>query len=97
MPIPDSISLHPASAQFNGTIHFRGLYSYIQSPSQSSWSLLQFDMPFTGNLNFTIAAQTASRLKNSFNENDPISSTGVMMNVSSNGMALSVLFVDGIL
>jgi hypothetical protein len=96
MPIPDSITPHPPSTQFSGTIHFRGQYAYLQNLAQTTWSLLQFDSPFSGSLNFTAAAQTAVRLGNSFNENDPISLSGVMLNMASNGSPLSVLFVDGV-
>jgi hypothetical protein len=97
MPIPDDLTPHPPSSQFSGTIHFRGEYAYLQNLAQDSWSLLQFDSPFSGALNFTSAAQTAARLGNSYNENDPIRLSGVILNTVSDGAPLSVLFVDGVL
>lgn len=54
MAIPADFSPHSPANQYAGTIHFRE-QSYLQDEAQDGWSLLQFDSPFSGDSNFTMA------------------------------------------
>jgi hypothetical protein len=94
MAIPAVIKPHPDPNDFSGIIHFRGAYAYYQDAAQAIWALLQFDSPFSGDLNFTMAAQTAQRLASSYSDNDPIKLHGVLVNLTYDGGApLAVLFL----
>jgi len=92
MAPPSSFVPHPPPANFTGTIHFPGAYAYFQDPA-GDWALLQMDSPFSGVLNFTMAAQTAARLSNSYAENDPVTFHGVLVSLSYNGSPLQVFFL----
>jgi len=84
---------HSAPSQYAGTIHFRGQCAYLENMGQSEWSLLQFDSPFTGVVDPTVAATTASKLRSSCNENDPVSFHGVFSDQSFDVVSFYVLFV----
>ena len=84
---------HSAPAQYAGTIHFRGQLAYLENMGQSDWSLLQFDSPFTGVVDPTVAATTASKLRSSYNESDQVSFHGVLSDQSFDVVSLYVLFV----
>jgi len=79
--------------QYAGTIHFRGQLAYLENKHQSDWSLLQFDSPFTGAVDRTVAATTASKLRSSYNESDQVSFHGVLSDQSFDVVSLYVLFV----
>ena len=84
---------HSAPAQFTGTIHFRGQWAYLEKMGQSDWSLLQFDSPYTGVVDPTAAATTASKLRSSYNESDQASFHGVLSDQSFDVVSLYVLFL----
>jgi hypothetical protein len=92
MALPEDLLPHAAPADATGTIHFRDAYSYLQD-GDASWALLQMDSPFSGVLNFTMAAQTANRLENSYDEGDPATLHGVMTSLTYNNAPLRVLFL----
>jgi hypothetical protein len=56
---------HSAPARYAGTIHFRGQCAYLENMGHADWSLIQFDSPFTGVVDPTVAATTASQLRTS--------------------------------
>jgi hypothetical protein len=82
-----------APRQYAGTIHFRGQLAYLENMDQSDWSLLQFDNPFTGVVDPTVAATTASKLRSSYNESDQVSFHGVWSDQSFDVVSFYVLFV----
>lgn len=82
-----------APGQYAGMIHFRGEFAYLENMSQPDWSLLQFDSPFTGVADPTVAATTASRLRSSYNERDHVTFHGVLSDQSFDVVSLYVLFV----
>jgi len=82
-----------APRQYAGTIHFRGQWAYLENMDQCDWSLLQFDSPFTGVVDPTVAATTASKLRSSCNESDQVSFHGVLSDQSFDVVSLYVLFV----
>jgi hypothetical protein len=84
---------YSAPGQYAGTIHFRGQLAYLENKRQSDWSLLQFDSPFTGTVDRTVAATTASKLRSSYNEGDRASFHGVLSDQSFDVVSLYVLFV----
>jgi hypothetical protein len=84
---------YSAPGQYAGTIHFRGQLAYLENMQQSDWSLLQFDSPFTGIADRTVAATTASKLRSSYNESDRVSFHGVLCDQSFDVVSLYVLFV----
>jgi hypothetical protein len=84
---------YSAPGQYAGTIHFRGQSAYLENKAQSDWILLQFDSPFTGVVNPTAAATTASKLRSSYNESDQVSFHGVLSDQSFDVVSLYVLFV----
>ena len=85
---------YSAPGQYAGTIHFRGQLAYLESEQhQSDWSLLQFDSPFTGIVDRTVAATTASTLRSSYNESDHVSFHGVLNDQSFDVVSFYVLFV----
>jgi len=67
--------------------------AYIENTDCSDWTLLQFDSPFTGVVDATIAETTASRLRSSYNESDPVSFYGVLSDHSFGAYPFCVLFV----
>jgi hypothetical protein len=85
--------IYSAPSEYAGTIHFRGPLVYLESPNQADWSLLQFDSPFTGVVDPTVAATTASKLRSSCNECDQMSFHGVLSDQSFDVVSLYVLFV----
>ena len=84
---------HSAPGQYAGTIHFRGQLAYLENKHQSDWSLLQFDSPFTGTVDRTVAVTTASKLRGSYNESDQVSFHGVLSDQSFGVVSFYVLFV----
>jgi hypothetical protein len=80
-------------AQYAGTIHFRGQRAYLETMGHPDWSLLQFDSPFTGVADHTVAATTASKLRSSYDESDQASFHGVLSDQSFDVVSLYVLFV----
>ena len=84
---------HSAPGQYTGKIHFRGQCAYLENMDQSDWSLLQFDSPFTGVVNPTVAATTACRLQSSYNEGDQAVFHGVLSDQSFDVVSFYVLFV----
>lgn len=92
MALPDDLLPHAAPANISGTIHFRNGYSYLQD-SADSWALMQLDSPFSGVLNFTMAAQTAIRLANSHDDGDPVTQHGIVTLLTYNNGPLRVLFL----
>ena len=84
---------YSAPGQYAGTIHFRGQLAYLENTQQSDWSLLQFDSPFTGVVDPTVAATTASKLRSSCNESDQVSFHGILSDQSFDVVSLYVLFV----
>jgi hypothetical protein len=84
---------HSAPQQFAGTLHFRGQWAYLENMDQCDWSLLQFDSPFTGVVDPTVAATTASKLRSSCNESDQVSFHGILSDQSFDVVSLYVLFV----
>ena len=82
-----------APGQFAGMLHFRGEFAYIEKTDHSDWSLVQFDSPFTGVVNPTTAATTASKLRSSYNESDLVSFHGILSDQSFDVVAFTVLFV----
>jgi hypothetical protein len=90
---PDALRRHSAPNQHAGTIRFRGEWAYLENMSKSDWSLLQFDSPFTGVVNHTVAATTAVRLQSSYNEGDQVIFHGVLSDQSFGAVAFTVLFV----
>jgi hypothetical protein len=89
----DVLARHSAPNQYAGTIHFRGHSAYLENMDKSDWILLQFDSPFSGVVNPTVAATTASRLQSSYNEGDQVIFHGVLSDQSFGVVAFSVLFV----
>ena len=87
---------HSELSQFEGTIHFRGPWAYLENVNHSDWSLLQFDSPFTGVMNPAAAETTASKLRNSYKESDPVRFQGVLCDESFGAVAFSVLFVGAL-
>ena len=85
--------VNSAPGQYAGTIHFRGEFAYLENTNHSDWSLLQFDNPFTGVANQTVAATTASKLRSSYNESDQVIFHGVLSDESFGAVAFCVLFV----
>lgn len=92
MPLAESFTPHPVAKSYDGTINFRGAYAYLQDDA-GDWALLQMDQPFSGVLNFTVAAHTAARLDNSYQENDPVQFHGVMVTVTYNQQPVQTLFL----
>ena len=84
---------HSAPARYAGTIHFRGECAYLENTDQPDWSLIQFDNPFTGVVDPTVAATTASKLRTSYNESDPVILHGVLSDQSFDVVSFYVLFV----
>jgi hypothetical protein len=84
---------YSAPGQYAGKIHFRGQCAYLENMGQSDWSLLQFDSPFTGVVDSTLAASTASKLRSSCNENDQVSFHGILSDQSFDVVSFYVLFV----
>jgi hypothetical protein len=84
---------HSAPGEFAGTIHFRGQWAYLENTNQRDWSLLQFENSFTGVVDPTVAATTASKLRSSCNENDQVSFHGVLSDQSFDVVSFYVLFV----
>jgi hypothetical protein len=84
---------HSAPGEYAGTIHFRGQWAYLEKKGLSDWSLLQFDSPFTGVVDPTVAATTASKLRCSCNDCDQVSFHGVLSDQSFDVVSLYVLFV----
>ena len=84
---------HSTPCQYAGTIHFHGQWAYLQNMGQSDCCLLQFDSPFTGVLDPTAAATTASKLRSSCNESDQVSFHGVLSDQSFDVVSFYVLFV----
>ena len=84
---------HSAPGQYTGTIHFRGEFAYLENMDHSDWSVLQFDNPFTGVVDPTVAATTASKLRSSYNESDQVLFHGVLSDQSFGVVAFCVLFV----
>jgi hypothetical protein len=82
-----------APGQYTGRIHFRGQCAYLENMDQSDWILLQFDSPFTGVVDPTVAAATASKLRSSCNESDQMSFHGVLSDQSFDVVSFYVLFV----
>jgi hypothetical protein len=82
-----------APGQYAGKIHFRGEFAYLERRDASDWSLLQFDNPFIGAVNPTVAATTASALRNSYSESDQVSFHGVLSDQTFDVVAFTVLFV----
>lgn len=82
-----------APSQYAGTIHFRGEFAYLQERDHSDWDLLQFDSPFTGAVDTAVAATTASKLRSSYNESDPVIFQGVLVDESFGVVGFCVLFV----
>jgi hypothetical protein len=93
MANPVARGTHPPPGQYAGTIHFRGQLAYLENTGQSDWSLLQFDDPYTGVVDPTVAATTASTLRSSYNESDQVSFHGVLRDQSFDVVSLYVLFV----
>ena len=89
---PAVLGRQSAPGQYAGTIHFRGELAYIEN-TDSDWTLLQFDSPFTGIVDAAIAETTASRLRSSYNESDPVSFHGVLSDQSFGAYPFCVLFV----
>ena len=90
---PDVLGRHSAPNEYAGTIHFSGRWAYLENKRKSDWSLLQFDSPFTGVVNPTVAATTACRLQSSYNEGDQAVFHGVLSDQSFGAVGFSVLFV----
>jgi hypothetical protein len=84
---------HSAPSQYAGKIHFREQWAYLENRGQADWSLLQFDSPFTGVVDPTVAATTASRLQSSYNESDQVIFHGVLSDQSFGVVPFTVLFV----
>jgi hypothetical protein len=84
---------HSAPGQYAGTIHFRGQCAYLEIMDQPDWSLLQFDRPFSGVVDPTVASTTASKLRGSCNESDQVSFHGVLSDQSFDVVSFYVLFV----
>jgi hypothetical protein len=84
---------HSAPNQYAGTIHFRGEFAYLENMEHSDWSVLQFDSPFTGVVNPTAAATTASKLRSSYSESDQVIFHGILSDQSFGVVAFCVLFV----
>jgi hypothetical protein len=93
MANPGVRGTHSAPGQYAGTIHFCGQCAYLESKGQSDWSLLQLDSPFTGIVDPTVAATTASTLRSSCNESDQVSFHGVLSDQSFDVVSFYVLFV----
>ena len=93
MANPVARGTHSPPGQYTGTIHFRGQCAYLEKKGLSDWSLLQFDSPFTGVVDPTVAATTASKLRSSCNECDEVSFHGVLSDQSFDVVSLYVLFV----
>jgi hypothetical protein len=93
MPSPASQRTHSAPGQYAGTIHFRRQCAYLQPMGQTDWSLLQFDSPFSGVLDPTVAEATASRLLSSYSESDQAIFHGVLSDQSFDVVPFSVLFL----
>lgn len=93
MANPGVLNRHSEPNEYTGTIHFRGQFVYLENNRNSDWSLLQFDSPFTGVVNSTIAATTASRLQSSYQEGDQVTLHGVLSDQSFGVVAFSVLFI----
>jgi hypothetical protein len=89
----DALGRHSPPNQHAGTIHFHGQWAYLEDLRKSDWSLLQFDSPFSGVVNPTVAATTASTLHSSYNEGDQVIFHGVLSDQSFGVVAFSVLFV----
>ena len=89
----DVLARHSAPNQYAGTIHFRGHSAYLENMDKSDWILLQFDSPFTGIVDRTVAVTTASKLRSSYNEGDQVSFHGVLSDQSFDVVSLYVLFV----
>lgn len=90
---PAALGRQSAPSQYAGTIHFRGELAYLENTGQSDWTLLQFDSPFTGVVDASIAESTASRLRSSYSESDPISFHGILSDQSFGAYPFCVLFV----
>lgn len=84
---------HSAPGQYAGKIHFRGEFAYLEDVDQCEWTLLQFDRLFTGVVDPSVAATTASELRSSYNESDQVMFHGVLSDRSFGVVAFCVLFV----
>lgn len=93
MANPVARGVRSAPSQYAGTIHFRGEFAYLQEEDQPDWDLIQFDSPFTGAVDTTIAATTASKLRSSYNESDQVSFRGILVDESFGVVGFCVLFV----
>lgn len=86
---------HSDPGQFAGTIHFRGEFAYLEDTGcHCDWNLLQFDSPFTGVVNQTVAATTASKLRSSYKESDQAVFHGVLVDESFGVVGFCVLFIS---
>jgi hypothetical protein len=93
MASPVARGTNSAPGQYAGTIHFRGQCAYLENMDQPDWSLIQFDSPFTGVVDPTVAATTASKLRSSYNESDQVVLHGVLSDQSFDVVSFYVLFV----
>jgi len=84
---------HSAPCQYAGTIHFRGKCAYLENTGQRDWCLLQFDTPFSGVVDPTVVATTASKLRSSCSESDQVCFHGVLSDQSFDVVSFYVLFV----
>jgi hypothetical protein len=83
-------TLHPLPAQMNGTVQYQHGYAFLMSQT-NQWVLLQFDSPFTGVLDLTRAAQTATILMKTYPPNTVATFNGILMMHSVNGQNRAVL------
>jgi hypothetical protein len=83
-------TLHPQPAQMSGTVQYHNGYAFLLTPN-NQYVLLQFDSPFTGVLDLTRAAQTATVLMKSYPPNSPATFNGILMMHNVNGQNRPVL------
>lgn len=87
------VRAHSAPSDFAGPIHFRGQFAYLEDVAHADWTLLQFDSPFTGVVDTSLAVTTASKLRSSYNESEQVTIHGVLSDQSFGAVGFCVLFI----
>ena len=80
------------STPFSGTYKFPGTFAFFDTPASTRPALLQFDNPPTGVFDDLTAQNTAGDLQGRFQDGEPGTVTGVILDRDVNGIDRPVLF-----
>jgi hypothetical protein len=80
------------AVSFAGRYRFPGTFAFFDTPGIPRPALLQFDPTQTGVFDDLAAQNTSGDLQTRFQDGDPGSVTGVLLNSDVNGVTRPVLF-----